>query len=173
MQGSSMQGGPSATPTTTPGVTSSTDITDDQILQAVHVANTGEVDQAKLALSKAKDARVKQFATMMVRDHSEADATGYNLAHRLNLSLADSTLSNQIQSNGQQTLVQLRGQGGNTFDRGYIDAQIKEHKDVLDTIDSTLLPNAKNPEVRTHLQTIRAKVAGHLKEAQSILGSLS
>ncbi|WP_394844083.1 DUF4142 domain-containing protein [Pendulispora brunnea] len=150
-----------------------TAMADDQILQAVHVANTGEVDQAKLAQAKAKNPRVKQFAAMMVHDHLDADAKGYDIAKSLKLTPAESSIGMQLQSEGQRTLVELRSQSGADFDRSYMDAQVKAHKDVLNAIDQQLLPNAKNNEVRAHLQTVRTKVEGHLREAQSIQASLS
>jgi len=170
--GNSMMQSPATGTPTGGGTMTTSDMTDDQILQMVHVANTGEVDQAKLAQAKAKSARVKQFAAMMVHDHSQADAQGYDIARRLKITLADSAEANQLQNSGQQTLVQLRSEGSASFDRAYLDAQISEHQTVLNTIDSKLLPNAKSTDVRSHLQAVRAKVESHLREAQSIQGSL-
>ncbi|MEO6576979.1 MAG: DUF4142 domain-containing protein, partial [Polyangiaceae bacterium] len=50
----------------------STTLNDNEIAAIVAAANTGEVEQAKLAQTRAKDARVKKFAAHMVSEHTEA-----------------------------------------------------------------------------------------------------
>ncbi|WP_394845895.1 DUF4142 domain-containing protein [Pendulispora brunnea] len=146
-------------------------LTDDQILQVTHVANMGEVEQGKIAQQKAKDPRVKRFAAMMVKDHSDADMKGTELASRTSLSPSESSTSTMLKSDSDASVQRLK-QGTGDFDRAYIDAQVNAHRTVLDTIDNKLLPNAKNSELRSMLQTVRAKVEGHLKQAQDIQSSL-
>jgi hypothetical protein len=58
------------------------------------------------------------------------------------------------------------------FDKSYIDAQVKEHKAVVDLIDNQLAPNAKSSEVKALLQSLRPKIEGHLKQAQAIQKAL-
>ena len=44
---------------------------------------------------------------------------------------------------------------------------------MLETIDTKLLPSAKNAELKTMLQSVRPKIEAHLKEAQEIQKSLT
>jgi putative membrane protein len=163
--------GATGTTGTTPDAAAVT-LTDDQILQVVHAANLGEVDQAKVAQQKAKNQQVKAFAAMMIKDHTDADTKGNNLAKKHNLTLASSPVSTTLEADSGKTLEQLKTQTGADFDRTYMDAQVKAHQMVLDTIDGKLLPNAKNAELKTMLQTMRPKIEGHLKQAQDIQKAL-
>jgi len=148
-------------------------LTDDQILYILHAANLGEVDQARVAQKKAHDARVKRFAAMMVKDHGDADARGNDVAKQINASLAPSDVSNRLESNAKQLSVAINAEkGGKEFDRTYIQAQVKEHRDVLDAIDRDLLPAAQSQAVKELLETMRPKIDSHLREAADIMKGL-
>ena len=47
-------------------------LSDEQIAAITDAANTAEIEQAKLAESKSKDAGVKRFAAMMIAHHGAA-----------------------------------------------------------------------------------------------------
>lgn len=171
--GAASTGTPSAGSTQDTGSASAATLTDEQILQVVHVANLGEIEQAKIAQQKAKNAKAKAFAAMMVKDHTDADAKGNDLAKKNNLTPSDSPVSTALKTDSDKTVEQLKTQTGADFDRAYIDAQVKVHQTVLDTLTSKLLPSAKNAEVKTLLQTIQPKIEAHLKEAQEIQKTLA
>lgn len=144
-------------------------LSEGQVLFILHTANAGEMEQARSALQKAKNARVKRFADMMLKDHSDADNKGNEVASRANVSPAPSVVSKTVSSDAGQVASSLSAQkAGADFDRVYIESQVKQHSALLDIIDKQLLPNAKNGDVREFVQTIRAKVDSHLKEAQDI-----
>jgi putative membrane protein len=139
------------------------------VLFILHTANAGEMEQARSALQKAKNARVKRFADMMLKDHGDADNKGNEVASRAKVSPAPSDISKTVSSDAGQVASSLRAQkAGADFDSLYIESQVKQHSALLDIIDKQLLPNAKNADVREFVQTIRAKVESHLKEAQDI-----
>jgi predicted outer membrane protein len=51
----------------------------------------------------------------------------------------------------------------------HVDAvEIREHQQVLDTIDNKLIPQEQNAELRSALQDAREKVASHLNMARDI-----
>jgi putative membrane protein len=147
-------------------------LTDEQILLITHTANQGEIEQAKLAQSKAKDARVKKLAAMMIKDHKEADAKGVALAKKDKLSPAPSPDCTALESDASTATSTLKGKTGADFDAGYVDTQVKEHQAVLDTIDQKLIPAAKNADVSAYLAEVRPKVAMHLQHAQDLQKSM-
>ena len=173
---------PATTDTTSPGSApgsagdtgsaSAATLSDEQILQVVHVANLGEVELAKLAQQKAKHAKAKAFAAMMVKDHKDAVAKGNDLAKKNNLSLSDSPISTTLKADSDRAIEDLKTQAGAEFDRAYMDAQVKAHQAVLDAIDTKLLPSAKNAELKTMLEAMRPKIEAHLKQAQDIQKAL-
>ncbi|MET0594267.1 MAG: DUF4142 domain-containing protein [Polyangiaceae bacterium] len=158
--------GPASTPTE--GSTTPTPITDDQILYVLHAANLAEMDQARVAQKKAKNPRVKRFADMMIKHHGEADTKGNDVAKKIHASLAPSQTSNRLEAEAKQFTSNIAAEKDKDFDRTYIDAQVKEHRAVLDSIDRELLPAVRGNEVKDLIQAVRSKVQGHLEEAEQI-----
>lgn len=136
----------------------------------VDFVNNAEIQQAELAQSKSKDPHVLSFASMMIAHHSEAKQQ----QSALGLGTAGSSALQQLSSEGQRTLATLRDKNGKDFDRAYMQAQIDQHQKVLDMLDRQLLPNADNPQFRSHLMKLKPTVQRHLesgREAMSAIGS--
>jgi putative membrane protein len=164
--GSSGQTSGSVTPSDSN--TNTAPLTDDQILYVLHAANMAEMDQARMAQKKAKNGRVKRFADMMLKDHAEADTKGTDVAKKVQASLAPSQTSNRLESDAKQLTAAITADKEKTFDRTYMDAQVKEHRALLDAIDREMLPAVRGTDTKELLQTVRAKVQGHLQEAEQI-----
>ena len=98
-------------------------LTDGQILDITHTANIGEIEQARVALTRSKDARVRSLAQMMVQDHSQADKKGMVLAKKENLERSPSAASQSLESDAQSTTGTLRADPAADFDKSYVDAQ--------------------------------------------------
>ncbi len=139
-------------------------LTDAQIVSIVDTVHKGEVDQGQLAVRKAKDAQVKQFAQMMTTDHGGS----MNKFKQLGITPETTQTSTQLQTDSQNAIQSLSGQTGMDFDRAYMDLQVKEHQQVLNDLDQKLIPNAKNAELKKNLTDLRSKVAEHLQKAEQI-----
>jgi putative membrane protein len=148
-------------------------LTDEQIIMVSDLANSAEIDQAKAAQGKAKDARVKKFAAMMVSDHGGAKQKQAKLVTKLKLKPADSPLATQLKTDTTSALSTLKTTAAPDFDRAYMGAQVDGHKKVLDTINNELIPNAKNAELKALLEEMRPTVEAHLKQAQEIQQALA
>ena len=171
----------SATPTETPTVGSrmvadntagapeaQPTLTDNQILGFTHAANVGEIEQGRLAQTKAKDSKVKAFAAMMVKDHTDADNKGKALAKKANLKPEASPTTESLKTGAEAATLTLKSEMGADFDRSYVDTQVKEHQEVLDTLDQKLIPSATNADLKTYLADVRAAVAMHLQHAEDL-----
>jgi putative membrane protein len=159
-------------PVTTSASVPAAAMTDAQIVAVTGAANSAEVEQGQLAAAVATDPRVRAFAHHMIRDHRDMMNDQSGLEQRLRIAPEPNDTSSKVTSDATQTLDQLKNRSGNDFDRAYIASQIKGHKDLLNTIDTRLLPNAHDSSLRDHLRDVREKVKGHLEEAQFILGLL-
>jgi putative membrane protein len=148
-------------------------LTDEQVLQFAHTANVGEIDQAKLALSKSKDARVRDLAQMMIRDHRQSDNKGAVVAKRGNLTRAPSQANDSLKSDAEGATRTLRTEPDTDFDRNYVDTQIREHQALLDSLDQKLIANVKSADVKAYLIEVRAAVASHLQHAQDLRTDLT
>jgi putative membrane protein len=158
----------------TPGMTSGTANapTEAQIAHVAHTANQVDIDAAKLAKTRSKNAKVKQFADEMIRDHTALDREGDQLAAKLGVTPQDNPTSHMLKSDGERTMLGLKSLKGAAFDKAYVHAQVASHKTVLDTLDNMLIPNAKSPELKDLLTRARAKVSEHLDHAQALATSL-
>jgi len=146
-----------------------TPMTDDQILEITHTANTGEVDQAKIALSKTKDARVRKLAQMMVRDHLQSDSKGEVVAKKDHLTREASPASQSLANDADGATRTLKAEeAGMAFDKDYVQTQIREHQALLDSLDQKLIPAAKSADMKAYLAEVRAAVASHLEHAEDV-----
>ena len=139
-------------------------LTDEQIAAITDATNSGEIAQAKLAEAKSKDADVKRFAAMMIKDHGAAKQK----QAKLKLKPADSSISTALESDAASTLNALKGDKGADFDKAYIAAQVQEHQTVLDTINQKLLPNVKSADLKAYLEEVKTRVEDHLKHAKQL-----
>jgi len=143
-------------------------LNDAQIARITQDANDAEVKQGKLARDKAKDPRVKQFAERMVKHHTEA----MDKQAKLKLDTSASDVSRKMEQDAESTLSTLKSTSDANFDAQYIADQIKEHQQVLDSIDQQLLPSAKSDPLKSYLKEIRPTVEAHLKSARELQPNL-
>jgi len=155
------------------GASSSSQKLDDaQIAAITDAANSAEVEQGRLAQSKASDPRVRSFAAMMVEHHGEARRD----QQALSVSKQDSADSERMSKDADTALSSLQQKSGADFDRAYIQLQCDEHRKVLSDLDQKLLPAAQDPGLRAYLEKLKPKVQDHLAQAERLqkeLGSSS
>lgn len=135
-------------------------------------ANEGEVQQGNAAASRATNSDVRAFAQMMVTDHTNAIQAARDTAARNNITPLDNETTAALRSTSPQVISNLNTWTGADFDRGYIQYQIDLHQWLLTALDTQLIPNTRNAEMRSLLQTQRASVAAHLERARQIRGRL-
>lgn len=146
-------------------------LTDGQILKVLSTANMGEIMQANAALPKLQNSQVRSFAQGMIKQHGANEQKGQALGNRLQLVPQVSHTSNALQADSNQIVTKI-SQANSAVDKDYMMSQIMVHSKVLQTIDTQLLPNAKNPELRNMLVETRSAVAMHLKMAEQIKSSM-
>ena len=146
---------------------------DAQIVQIVQTANKIDIDQARLALRKSKNAQVKEFANQMISDHTNLEKSVADLAKKLNVTPAESDTSKQLKQQAEEEAKKLRGLSGSAFDKEYVSHEVAYHQAVIDAATNTLIPNAKNAELKSALQGAAPLLQGHLQHAQQLEQSLA
>ena len=96
-----------------------------QFVEKAAIANMAEIELGKLAAQQAQDPQVKQFAQMMVDEHTSALEQLRTVASSQGLQVASSLDSKHQKL--QQKLSKLQGA---EFDRAYMDAMVDAHKDA-------------------------------------------
>jgi len=65
-------------------------------------------------------------------------------------------------------LAKLRALNGKAFDKAYVDHEVAYHQAVLDAMDKTLIPDAKNAELKALLVKVRPAFVAHLSHAKAL-----
>ena len=147
--------------------------TDPQIAAIVVTANQVDIDAGKLAKSKSHSKDVKQFAQLMITDHSGVNKSATELVQKLHVTPESNATSESLQKGGDENLAALKELHGHAFDRGYIDHEVAYHQSVLDALDTTLIPNAHNAELKELLVKVRPAFVSHLEHAKHLQSTLS
>lgn len=145
---------------------------DAQIAAIVVAANSVDIDAGKLATSKSKNRQVKEFAQLMIDDHTGVNKQAVALVQKLNVTPEENDISRGLKNDGAATLGKLNGLKGTAFDKAYVANEVTYHQAVLDAIDKTLLPNAKNVELKGLLEKVRPAIDAHLQHAKHMQSSL-
>ena len=156
----------------TAGMGNTAALSDGQILKVTETVNSGEIEQAKLARTKAKNAEVKAFAAHMISEHTKANQESKSLAKKAKLQPEDSPAASEVGAKGASTLETLKATDKDGFDRAYVDAQVTQHQDVLTLISEQLLPSATDEQLKAQLEKTRGLVEGHLAKARDLQAKL-
>jgi putative membrane protein len=145
---------------------------DAQIAAIVVTANQVDIDAGKLAASKASAAKVKDFAQLMVTDHTGVNQAATELVSKLHVTPQPNAISESLKKGGDEKLAALRKLSGSAFDVAYVDNEVAYHQAVLDAMDKTLIPNAKNAELEALLIKVRPAFVAHLDHAKQLQSAL-
>ncbi|WP_044891700.1 DUF4142 domain-containing protein [Opitutus terrae] len=149
-----------------------TAVTDAQIAAIVVAANQVDVDAGKLAADKASSSEVKGFANTMVTDHTAVNQSAVGLVTKLKVTPEANDTSRALTAGGDENLAALRKLRGKEFDRAYVDHEVTYHEQVLSAIDTVLIPNAQNAELKALLVKVRPAFVAHLEHAKHLQASL-
>ena len=141
---------------------------DPQIVGIVQAANQIDMDQAKLALKKTKNPQVKEFANQMISDHTNLEKSVNDLAKKLGVTAEPSDTSKQLKQQAADESKKLRRLRGKAFDKEYASHEVAYHQAVIDAATKTLIPNAKNAELKSALEGAAPLLQGHLEHAQQL-----
>jgi putative membrane protein len=147
--------------------------TDPQIAAIVVTANTVDIDAGKLAMSKSHTKDVREFAQRMITDHTGVNKSAVDLVTKLKVTPEDNATSQSLKSGGEQNLKNLKTLKGAAFDKAYVDHEVAYHEQVLGAVDTVLIPNATNAELKALLVQVRPAFVAHLEHAKKIQAALA
>jgi putative membrane protein len=174
------KGGPSGTPAASGASPSDTEtlrdqgaITDDEIVAASEAVHAAQVEQGTLARAKAKEPRLREFADKLKADHERARRDGKSLAARLAIKPKESPLSSELGADAAGATKTLKNAKRSEFDRLFVESQIAAQQKTLKLLDQKLIPSARNQDLKTLLEGLRATIQAHLEEARGLQASAS
>ena len=131
-----------ATARTSPATTAPTTGSDTGFVNTVAMDGMAEVELGRLAVQKAKNPEVKQFAQRMVADHSKANVELKQLASNKNVTLPAEP--NAQQKADKDRLSKLSGA---EFDRQYMSMMTAGHDKAVAAFEDESR-NGKEPDVK-------------------------
>src|SRR5579864_6753876 len=129
--------------------------------------NSAEVELGKIVAAKSKNPSVKQFAQMMVKDHTTALNELQELAQTKNLNFND-----DLPDDAKALQSKLSSDTGKQLDKDYMDSMVEDHqKDVQEFTDKS--QNAKDRDVKQWASKTLPTLQKHLEKAQQIDAKLN
>jgi len=131
-------------------------------------ANTVDIETGKLAAKRGHSNAVRQFGTMLARDHEMVRQQGRDLAKKLGVTPTPPP-GDQSAQDQAAVIRRLSGLHGAEFDRAFLQREVQFHKDVIAAIETTLLPAIKNEELRALVVKVAPAFQAHLAMAENFL----
>lgn len=149
-----------------------TDPSDAEIAHIAYTAGSIDIDVAKLALAKSKNATVRDFAQTMVRDHEAVNVQALALVKKLRVTPKSNATSEALAKQATETKTRLSALDGAAFDKAYAANEAAYHGTVNGALKSTLIPSASNGELKALLETGLTLFGEHQKHAEQLAAGL-
>ncbi len=131
---------------------------------AAAASDTFEIETSKLAAGQAASAKVKTFATNMIKAHTESTAKLKSAAASAAPAITPSATLNPTQ---QQTLDTLKTKSGADFDAAYAKAQVEGHQAALDALKA-YSTSGDVPSLKSFATEMVPTVTAHLNMAKGL-----
>jgi putative membrane protein len=124
--------------------------------------NRAEIQLGKMVAAKTKDPSVKQFAQMMVKDHTDALNKLQQVAQSKNITLPDG-----IPDDAKDLQSKISNDTGKQLDKDYMDGMVKDHeKDVQEFQDAT--QKLQDPAIKQWATSTLPTLQKHLDKAKQV-----
>lgn len=139
----------------------------DYVMRTVQT-NTAEIEAAKLAEMKSSDPEVKQFAAMMIKDHTAAQA---KLKTAVESQAGMAMPAPMLAPKDAAMAKKLEASSGAAFDRMYVDGQVMGHSEAL-ALQEDYAMHGSDAALKAYATATAKVVEGHLKHAKMLQAKL-
>jgi putative membrane protein len=140
---------------------------DRKFIEKAAEGGMSEVNEGQLAATKASDAAVKSYATMLVDDHTKANQELSQIAGAKKVELPAAP-SHAMRRDAEK----LAKKTGMDFDRTFIDHAVKDHKKTIKDFEKEAR-DSKDADLKAFAQKTLPVLQKHLAEAQKVQASLN
>ncbi len=138
-----------------------------ETLGLVATIDQHEIDAAKQAKSKDVDPKIKAYADMLIKDHTEDLEKTRAVAMTNDMAVGDGAKVHDLEVKGRDSLATLADKQGKDYATAYIDMMVEGHTDALSMLDERL-PDVDNDAIKAHLTKTRDAVQKHLERAKEL-----
>ncbi|HTK35925.1 MAG TPA: DUF4142 domain-containing protein [Caulobacteraceae bacterium] len=123
-----------------------------------------EIEAAKMALARSKSKDIKDFAEMLVKDHTESSG---KLKALVMSGQVKETLPTEMDERRKGLLDNLRGSGGGDFDGRFLKQQTAAHHEAVVLFDGYKATGG-DPALKTFAAEVSPKIHMHLDMANKL-----
>jgi len=134
---------------------------------AITQGGTAEVKLGEMAKDAARSKAVKDFASRMVKDHSEANDTFADIAKK-----AELPLPKELDPEHQAIAKKLKSADGKSFDLEYMKVQIGDHQKTALLLEHEI-GSGQNAVVKAFAVDVLPTVLSHLAMAKDVMAELT
>jgi putative membrane protein len=135
---------------------------DRQFMMNAATADMMEIQAANMAQQNAQHQAVKDYAAMMLRDHTASSSELKPMASANNVMLSDS-----LPADAKQHMDAMAKMKGKAFDTHYMQMMTTDHSKVISLFESTS-QSASNPQVKAFAEKQLPILRMHLDSAKAI-----
>ena len=138
------------------------DLTDEDFASKASVAGSFEVFTSKLAMQRSKREDIKQFAELMVNDHTRANDELLSIAGQKKY-----TIPKRYDEKTQQCVDKLEKAEGQDFDDMYVKEQVKAHKKAV-ALFQAASRKCRDADLKAWASKTLPTLQSHLRMAQKL-----
>lgn len=147
-------------------------LSDVEIAHAAYTADDLDIAYAKIALERSKTSAIREFAELMVKDHTAANTAALALVKKLGVTPKDNAFSQTLAKNGEAKKTELRGLSGAAFDKAYAQNELAYHQVVVKTVAEQWIPTIQNAEFKKFMTDANEIFKVHQAHAQHVVDGL-
>lgn len=125
-------------------------------------SDMAEIELAKLAMKQGGNARVREFAAKMVKDHTKSSEELAPIAKKHGFALAK-----EVSSTHKDVCEKLKKLSGADFDREYMAGQVKAHQTAV-KLFTQQSKSGKDADLRAFASKTLPTIQEHYKMAQEL-----
>ena len=140
---------------------------DPTIVAIFDAANTADIETGRLAAERGQDKKVREFGAMLARDHDAVRQQGRDLARKLGV-IPTPPADDAGAKTHAAAMKELLAKRGGYFDRAFLRHEVTFHRDVIQAVETTLLPAIQNEELKALVVKVAPAFRGHMLAAEQI-----
>ena len=141
---------------------------DDATIVAIFDAtNTADVETGDLAAKQASDKDVRALGAQFARDHRAVRQQGRDLAKKLGVTPTPPANDKSAEQSAA-VMKDLKARHGSDFDKAYLAHEVEFHEQVIDALNSTLVPAIQNAQLKDLVQKVVPAFQAHLAMAKNL-----
>jgi putative membrane protein len=124
--------------------------------------STNEVALSRVAVERAQDPQVREFAQRMITDHEALNMKVKDLAGRKNVDISEA-----VQKGMEKDVDSLRHKSAANFDQAYLDDMVSGHKDVIELFEKAAM-DARDMDIATLASETLPTLFEHYRHARHL-----